>query len=399
VTKVIQITAEEKYQDLQISPFNLPFLRDLGIKVVSMIMFDIIYGPVCYLKELSRSNFGEKLKDVSSLAEIYTGFARTNADVITSLEERIVIGRYITRFDDVENVVVLLFICVASADLDKLAKFARSLSERAKGNPLVFDESVKQLIEAEKDAAHKITYTKDGEITKGLVINDQSEVSGTELNNFYGFMFIQYHKAVMDGRFFPKLIDTKRIDFSHLFKFVDTQKNQVDLKEGDLISLYYKGLELLVYKHREKEAIMVVAKKPQSKINYSYLDDWFTILFNSYINVSGESKTKSTLESILYLDKNISKQPKKHIVSEIMDLIINSEDDYPELSERPEIIKEQGWITLSQKYQLFVENLELLKGKESIYSISEDLSVPVSYVIEFVIFLKSRNYLDIYRKK
>ncbi|MCG3217333.1 MAG: hypothetical protein KAS63_11430, partial [Candidatus Heimdallarchaeota archaeon] len=139
---MIKISGEEKYQELKLSPFHVPFLRDLGIKVVSIIMFDIIYGPICYLKELSRSSFGEKLKDVSSLAEIYTGFARTNADVITSLEERIVIGRYTTIFDDVENVVILLFVCVPSANLDKLTKYARSLSEKTKGNPIVFDDSL-----------------------------------------------------------------------------------------------------------------------------------------------------------------------------------------------------------------------------------------------------------------
>ena len=113
---MVRISTEEKYHDLEISPFHVPFLRDLGIKVVSIIMFDIIYGPVCYLKELSRSNFGEKLKDVSSLAEIYTGFARTNADVITSLDERIVLGRFTSFQDEVENIIVLLFVCVPTAN-------------------------------------------------------------------------------------------------------------------------------------------------------------------------------------------------------------------------------------------------------------------------------------------
>ena len=105
---MVPISTEEKYHELEISPFHVPFLRDLGIKVVSIIMFDIIYGPVCYLKELSRSNFGDKLKDVSSLSEIYTGFARTNADVITSLDERIVLGRFTTFHEEVENIVVFL---------------------------------------------------------------------------------------------------------------------------------------------------------------------------------------------------------------------------------------------------------------------------------------------------
>ncbi|MCG3216375.1 MAG: hypothetical protein KAS63_06625, partial [Candidatus Heimdallarchaeota archaeon] len=113
----------------------------------------------------------------------------------------------------------------------------------------------------------------------------------------------------------------------------------------------------------------------------------------------GESKSKSTLEAILYIDKNISRQPKKHIVSEIMDLIINSESDFPELSELPAVIQEKGWITLSKNYQLFLENMELLKGNNSIFSISEELSVPVSLIIEFIIFLKSRDFLDIYRRK
>jgi len=396
---VKKISEMDKIIDLKISPFHAPFLRDLGIKTVSMIAFDIIYGPVCHLKELSRSTFGDKLKDVSSLAEIYTGFARTNADVITSLEERIVIGRYISIHEEVENIVILLFVCVPSANLDKLTKYSRSLSERTQGNPKLFDDALTQLIDAEKIAAHTIPLTKDGTIMRGLVINDKSIVAGNEFNNFYGFLFIPYHKGIMDGRFFPKMIDGKKLEFSHLFKFIDTQKNEADLKGGDLISLYYKGLELLVYRHNEKDAIMVGAKKPQSKINYSYLDDWFTLLFNSYINIPGESKEASTLEAIAHLDKNISRKPKKFIASEIMDLIINSEDDYPELSVQPREIQQNGWITLEQKYQLFLDNLDKMKGNFSISGLSQDLSVPLSSIIEFVIFLKSRGFIDVYRKK
>ena len=396
---MIKISDMDKIHDLKISPFHVPFLRDLGIKVVSMIVFDIIYGPVCHLKELSRSNFGEKLKDVGSLSEIYTGFARTNADVITSLEERIVIGRYVSIVEEVENIVILLFVCVPSANLDKLTKYSRSLSERTKGEPKLFDDALTQLIDTEKSAAHTIPLTKDGTTMRGLVINDQSKVSGNEFNNFYGFLFIPYHKGIMDGRFFPKMIEGKKIEFDHLFKFIDTQKNEADLKGGDLISLYYKGLELLVYRHNEKDALMVGAKKPQSKINYSYLDDWFTLLFNSYINIPGESKEKSTLQAISHLDKNISKKPKKFISSEIMDLIINSENDYPELSVIPREIQQGGWITLEQKYQLFLDNLEKMKGDNSIFDLSQDLSVPISSIIEFIIFLKSRGFIDVYRKK
>ncbi|NPD88666.1 MAG: hypothetical protein HGN29_08070 [Asgard group archaeon] len=396
---MVQISTEEKYHELEISPFHVPFLRDLGIKVVSIIMFDIIYGPVCFLKELSRSNFGDKLKDVSSLSEIYTGFARTNADVITSLDERIVLGRFTTFQDEVENIVVLLFVCVPTADLDKLTKYARSLSERTQGDSKIFDEALKHLIDSEKAESVKIPYSaRVGNVTKGLSIDDNSVITGTEFNNFYGFIFIQYHKGTIDGRFFPKIIVEKKMDLSHLFKFIDTQKSEAELKEGDLISLYYKGLELLVYKHKEKEAIMIGAKKPHSKINYSYIDDWFTYLFNSYINVAGETKTISTQEAILYLDKNISRQPKKHIISELVDLIIHAEEDHPELSERPENIQQKGWITLDRNFQLFSENLNLFKGGNSIYAIGQNLSVPVSSVVEFVIFLKSRRLVDVYRK-
>ncbi|MCG3258746.1 MAG: hypothetical protein H7644_03315 [Candidatus Heimdallarchaeota archaeon] len=82
-----------------------------------------------------------------------------------------------------------------------------------------------------------------------------------------------------------------------------------------------------------------------------------------------------------------------------MDLIINSEDNYPELSETPKNLQEKGSITLDQKFQLFLENLSLLEGNTSIHSISQDLSVPISSVVEFIIFLKSRGFVDVYRRK
>lgn len=390
---------EDKFIDLKISPFQLPFLRDLGIKVVAMITFDLMYGPICYLRELSRSNFSLGLKEVGSLSEIYTGFARKNLDVVTSLDERIVIGRYLSKEDDVENVTILLFVCVPTADLNKLTKFARSLSEKTRGDPSKFDDSLQLLIKFEKEVAHKILISRNDEEYKGLTVNDVSVVKGTEFNNFSGFVFIQYQKGIVDGRFFPKIIDNKKVDLISLIKFVDTQKTEADLKSGEIISLYYKGLELLVHEHNEYDSIMVGAKKTQSRINFSYLQTWFNHFFNTYCNIAGQSMGDATLETLIYLDKNISRQPKKYVISEFLDSIIHSENDYPEITELPMVIKEQGYITLKKEFELLLENIELFQGDCSIKKISQTLSVPISLIVNFILFLKSRGFLEVYRKK
>ncbi|MHA1303178.1 MAG: hypothetical protein ACTSPI_05700, partial [Candidatus Heimdallarchaeaceae archaeon] len=203
---------KDKYREMEISPFNIPFLRDLGIKVVSMITFDIIYGPICYLKQLSNSAFGNRLKKVESLAEIYAGFARTDFDVITSLDEKIVVSSYIEKTENSEQTVIMLFICVPTADTDKLMKYSRSLIERTKGNPKKFNDALASLIDEEKKSAHKIIFERNGNRIKGLTINDESVVSGKEFHNFHGFIFIDYNRSDIDGRFFPKIIQEKKMD-------------------------------------------------------------------------------------------------------------------------------------------------------------------------------------------
>jgi len=62
--------------------------------------------------------------------------------------------------------------------------------------------------------------------------------------------------------------------------------------------------------------------------------------------------------------------------------------------------KQTNWVDfLKDKYQLLVENLRQFKGHNSIYTISQNLSIPISLIAEFIVFLKSRSIVDVYRKK
>ncbi|MHA1866220.1 MAG: hypothetical protein ACTSVB_03140 [Candidatus Heimdallarchaeaceae archaeon] len=389
---------EDKYNELQVSPFNIPFLRDLGIKVVAIVNFDILFGPVCFLKELSSSSFGKKLKKVDTLAELYTGFARTDIDVITTLDEKVIVSSYTEKLETSEVTSLLFLVCVPSADTEKLVQYCRSLTKRIKGEPEKFNSALSFIIEQERKKSHSLIIERNGTRIKGLNINDASIVSGNEFFNFNGFLFIDYNRAEVDGRFFPKRVNEKKVDFRALVKFIDTQKNEAELSFGELITLYYKGLELLIYLHNTG-AIMVGTKKLRSRINYNFINKWFFNFFDVYLGVHGVPEEKGTLETLKYLDREISGEPKRFIISELIDLMINSEKSTPELLVTPSSIRKRGWISLRTKYELFLEYLGLFNGELSIYKISQEMSVTLSKVVEFIIFLKSRNLLEVYKKK
>ncbi|MHA1685003.1 MAG: hypothetical protein ACTSYD_01215 [Candidatus Heimdallarchaeaceae archaeon] len=393
------MSEESRYYLLKISPFHLPFLRDLGIKAVAMITFDLMYGPVAYINELSRSNFVLKLKDKSSLGELYAGFARTGIDIITIMDEQIVVANYTVSVDEeTESNTILLFVCVPSANLEKISQYARSLAERTRGDPEAFNGALKILIESEKKEAHKIVLTQNGKKHKGMTIKEPIRISPTVFQNFYGFIFFQYYKGVVDARFFPTIMGGKRIDLYAFIKFIDAQRYELNIPLGELVSLYYQGIELFVYNYRQKDALFVVAKRPQSKVNYNYMQMWFEYFFSAYVDVQGSCDENAILETLQYLDKNISKSPKKYIIREIFDIMLHIERDIPELTTLPSNIKKKGWVTLHKDFQLFLENLHVLNGDTTVYQISQILSVPVSKVIDFIIFLKSRNCLEIYRR-
>lgn len=137
----------------------------------------------------------------------------------------------------------------------------------------------------------------------------------------------------------------------------------------------------------------------RSRINYNFINKWFFNFFDVYLDVHGIPEEKGTLETLKYLDREISGEPKRFIISELIDLMINSEKSTPELLVKPSSIKKRGWISLRTEYELFLEYLELFDGSLSIYKISQEMSVPLSKVVEFIIFLKSRNLLEVYKKK
>lgn len=389
---------QEKYHELNVSPFYMPFLRDLGIKVVAIIIFDLMYGPICYIKTLSRSNYGSKLQEIDSLAEIYAGFARTSVDVVTGMDEKIVLGRYVQMDKESENTSILLFVTVEDVDTQKLSNYARSLVERSRGQPSLFNQALGSLIEAETKSAHKLIISSSDNFLKGLELNDKSVVSGTEFNNVYGFLFLMYSRSAIDGRFLPKMISGKKVDLIQLSKFIDTQKNEVDFTDSDLISLYYKGSELLIFQQQIGD-LMIGLKKPQSRINYNYLIDWFKAFYTSFLAIKGEINHESVVKTLQYMDEMFSSKSPKYIAAEFFDLMLNSKIDHPELQVQEITLQKKGWITLRNEFKLFYTNLKYFKGDFSVDQISQHLSVPIADVVKFIIFLKSRDFISVYRKK
>jgi len=393
------LSLEDKYKELPISHFYAPFLRDLGVKAIAFIKFDLMYGPVAYLYELSRAKFTEKIKDVNSLGEIYAGLARTNLDIVESLDEKIVVGRYLIKEKEVESVNILLLICIQNIDTNKLTSLIRSLISRSMGKPEKINEALKFIIESEKKEAHKIIISGRNNYYRGFKIDDRVAITVDTLTNFYGFIFFLYYKSEIDARFLPRIIAGKRIDLTHLIKFVDTQKNEAEIPFNETMSFYYKGLEILIFNYKAKDAVLVAVKKPVSRINYRHINKWFEIFYASYINLQRKIKSEVMLEAINYLDANISKEPRRYTIESFFDLLFNSNLDTPKIKISAKALKAMGNITISRDFELFLENLYLFKGDKTLLEISQNLSVPLSSVIDFVLFLQSRELVEIYRKK
>ncbi len=392
------MSSQERYDELHITAFHLPYLRDLGVKVVAVITFDLIYGPVCYLKELSRSRFGQKLKTTESLSEIYTGFARTDLEVISSFDEKIITSRYSRTYENYETITLTILVCVENINQERLLKFIKTLSERTKDDVENFSQSLSSAIESDKHAQQKVLITKNETIIQGLTLDDEKAVSGSEFLNFYGFLFINYKTATIDARFFPSIIEGNKIKIENLTKFVDLQKNESLFGTNETTTLWFKGLELFVTQH-SSGSLMVGAKKSKSGVHYTYLNKWFYTFLDTYINEKGKKRVTSTIETLKYIDKKISTEPSYFILYEILDLFLHCDIDYPELTEMPYILQQHGWLTLLEDYQVFAKNIDLFDGKTSILEISQILSISIIKAIEFILFLKSREFINVYRKK
>ncbi|MCK5185290.1 MAG: hypothetical protein KAQ95_13350, partial [Candidatus Heimdallarchaeota archaeon] len=108
---------EEHIKELEISTFSKPILREMGVKAVFLVTFDIILGPIAYINKLTqeKSEYLDFLKSLAHLGEFYTGISHAQIDKVTTRTgEELIVGRAIRKVNKTE------FIDVAVALVDYL---------------------------------------------------------------------------------------------------------------------------------------------------------------------------------------------------------------------------------------------------------------------------------------
>ncbi|MHA1367595.1 MAG: hypothetical protein ACTSP5_14455, partial [Candidatus Heimdallarchaeota archaeon] len=87
---------EEFIKPLEISTFSKPILKEMGVKAIFLVNFDIILGPIAYINKLTteKIDYLEFLQDLAHLGEFYTGISHAQIDKVTTRTgEEMLVGR------------------------------------------------------------------------------------------------------------------------------------------------------------------------------------------------------------------------------------------------------------------------------------------------------------------
>ncbi|MHA1911910.1 MAG: hypothetical protein ACTSYA_09460 [Candidatus Kariarchaeaceae archaeon] len=392
---------DEIIHDLDISPFSLPFLRDLSIKYVVAISFDLMLGPVAHIKELTGGNtFIERIKDPSFLSEVYAGVARTDINTlemgksIGTPSTPILIERYETDDDGMIETTCLLA-CVAVPDQqDDVRLLMRSILVRMKHTISKSRDAFQEAINQRKDKySTPILKTAEHDFT---IMDEDRLIRNERWLRFEALFVFNYDEKKIDLRNMPLWVGGKNLNPADLINFITERITPGAPPAAH--SYAFSGQDLLLIKDHKSNHYLGVLTGPQSAQEQETLKDWLRMLLDASHEHWFDLRLRNLRAVLAFIDARFERFPRKSVGEKMINLILNSHKVYPSL-----IISEEEFSNLGQlPFQSYFKNeaqmISKLDGKKSIADLATN-TASLYKLIEFSLYCSSRHLMKLFTPK
>ncbi len=395
------------WNPLVLPPQVMAGLRTKSILCVGLIKFDSRWGPLTWIADIRpKSKTSELLKDPARRSEVYEGLAYTGIEFQGIGEEQIVVARY-ERREFPEFLTDLLLFAV---DEKKLTEERETLY-----GILTLAKMVMSRSEGQVEMLPKILW--DTLIPKSVEIDELEEIEGfrrirvpkmpiEELAPLLGLIFVDLKNKKFIRQFFPDMIggnDTSDMEL-FLFRLVTRQPEPpwgypslepVIPPWGFHIQTEWKGYHLTtLYSTSFRSALVAMSRE---KLSWNLLV-WFNILL-SLLDVLGLNLHGDVLKEVLIHVLSVQhSEPKQERAHYFLELMLRSNElipFFPNEQLRSEVEKFPNRIFF-QHYPN-VEDLINEVGSETIYSLSEKIGVPLNEVVNMIMFLQSREFINLHK--
>ncbi|MCG3219382.1 MAG: hypothetical protein KAR35_10270 [Candidatus Heimdallarchaeota archaeon] len=392
---------DEIIHDLDISPFSLPFLRDLSIRYVVAISFDLMLGPVAHIKELMGGNvFVERIKDPSFLSEVYAGVARTDINTlemgksIGTPSSPILIERHETEDDGMIETTCLLA-CVAVPDQqDDVRLLMRSVLVRMKHTINKSRDAFQEAINQRKEKySRPILKTAEHDFT---ILDEDRLIRNERWSRFEALFVFNYDEKKIDLRNMPLWVGGKNLNPADLINFITERITPGAPPAAH--SYAFSGQDLLLIKDHKSNHYLGTLTGPQSALEQETLKDWLRMLLEASDSNWFDLRLRNLRAVLSFIDARFDRFPRKTIGEKMINLILNSHKVYPSLIISEEEFSHLGQLPFQSYFKNEAQMISKLDGKKSIADLATN-TASLYRLIEFSLYCSSRHLMKLFTPK
>ncbi|MCK5046401.1 MAG: hypothetical protein KAS22_07465 [Candidatus Heimdallarchaeota archaeon] len=395
---------EEHIKELEISTFSKPILREMGVKAVFLVTFDIILGPIAYINKLTQENseYLEFLKSLAHLGEFYTGISHAQIDKVTTRTgEELIVGRAIRKVNKTEFIDVAVALVDYLEYQDEIVKMLKFAVRTSYGNPVNFSDLIDRVLLEYQDIGKKKAAIRGSKTKfKDLVIEKQRNV-GKLSENWEGILFIDFEGDKVNSSFLPDWIEGNKMDPLDIALQVRDMYSQgviIPRKKQKFTMVSLKGKQAIIVStsNLRFSSILFPTQNGLTKIPslVQEIDVLNEALTEAGLNFNSEAMNK-TLEII---DQRIIKNVKEHMVKEVIVLMIQAEQLMPK-----KLIKQEEYESfegeLQKKYfDGFGKAYAEFDGTKTVMEITHKVNTTLDKMANFVVFCMTRGIVQVFTK-
>ncbi|MHA1213246.1 MAG: hypothetical protein ACTSSH_12405, partial [Candidatus Heimdallarchaeota archaeon] len=397
------MSAEKEYiKELEISTFSKPILKELGVKAIFLVTFDIILGPIAYIHKLTseKSEYLEFLKDLAHLGEFYTGISHAQIDKVTTRTgEEMIVGRSVRKVNEIELIDIAVALVESNeyqAEIVKMLKFAVRTSY---GRPDSFCTLVDKILLEYQDIGKK------KEAVRGAAFKDLSEEKqknvGKTYKNWNGVLFIDFEGDKLNSSFLPDWIEANKMDPMDIAQKIREMYAQGIIlprtkQKFTMVSLKSKQAIVVATSNLRFSSIIFPSAEGVNKINQivQEMDVVNEAISNVGLNFSNEAMNKT----LVIMDQRLSNDEKDEMMNEVLELMIKADALMPK-----GLISIEDYEALEGEMQKkffkgFGKVFQEFDGTKTLMEVTHKLNKTISQLADFVVFCQTRGIVQVFAK-
>ncbi|MFW9922921.1 MAG: hypothetical protein ACFFDW_06480 [Candidatus Thorarchaeota archaeon] len=393
---------EDYIKKLEITTFSKPILREMGIKAIFLVTFDIILGPIAYLNKLTpeRIEYLEFLEDLAHLGEFYTGISHAQIDKVTTRTgEEMIVSRATRKVNEVELIdigVALVESLEYQEDIIKMLKFS---VRTAYGNPQNFADLLDRVLLEYQDIGKKRDAPVEG-VYKDFAINKMKTV-GKNYQNWAGVLFIDFEADKINSSFMPDWIEAIKINPQELANKTREmyQKGVIIPRSKQTFSMVsLKSKQVIVISNSNSRFVSLVFPTAEGMAKISTIAESMDILNEAMSEVGlqfNEETMKKTLEII---DENVKNNNNQKFMKEVAAVMVRAGELMPKSTITKELYETFEGEIQKKFFAGLNKAFEEFDGSKSILEISYKVNTTLDRMADFIVYCMTRGIVQVFAK-